>query len=90
MPQTRDLAQRRKEALRADLRRRLSQLHSEEATVAAARMTDRVLALPEVAEARGILVCLSFGVEIDTWPLVERLGTPSRAVFVPRADPRDR
>ena len=78
-----------KEELRADLRRRLAELPPEQAAAAAARVADRVLALPEVSAARGVLACLSFGVEIDTWPLVERLQAPSRTLFVPRADPRD-
>lgn len=78
-----------KEALRADLRGRLSSLLPDQASSAAARVTDRVLALPEVVEARGVLTCLSFGDEVDTWTLVERLQTPSRRVLVPRADPAD-
>lgn len=36
-----------------------------------------------------MLACLSFGAEIDTWRLVERLGAQGRELFVPRADPRD-
>ncbi len=79
-----------KEALRADLRGRLSSLPPNQASSAAARVTDRVLALPEVAAARGVFTCLSFGDEIDTWTLVERLQTPTRQVYVPRAEPTDR
>jgi len=55
----------------------------------AARVAERALAQPELARARGVLACLSFGAEIDTWRLVERLLAEGRAVYVPRADPRD-
>jgi len=79
-----------KAQLRADLERRLAALPPDRAAAAAARVADRVLALPEVAAARGVLACLSFGIELDTWPMVERLQTPSRRLYVPRADPRDR
>jgi 5-formyltetrahydrofolate cyclo-ligase len=43
-----------------------------------------------VAEARGVLTCLSFGDELDTWGLVEGLLAAGKEVYVPRADPRDR
>ena len=49
----------------------------------------RLLALPEVAAARRIFTCLSFGDELDTWGLVERWLAAGREVYVPRADPRD-
>jgi 5-formyltetrahydrofolate cyclo-ligase len=79
-----------KETLRADLRDRISAQTPDAASAAAARVTERVLALPEVVEATGVLACLSFGGELDTWTLVQRLQTPSRRVLVPRADPADR
>jgi 5-formyltetrahydrofolate cyclo-ligase len=52
-------------------------------------VAERTLALPELAAARGVLACLSFGTELDTWGLVERLARQGRAIFVPRAAPRD-
>jgi 5-formyltetrahydrofolate cyclo-ligase len=53
---------------------------------AGAAACERLLALPEVAGARRIFTCLSFGSELDTWGLVERWLAEGREVYVPRAD----
>ncbi len=74
-----------KAALRERLRARLGAIDPETAAVAADRVAERVLALPEIARAGRILTCLSFGIEIDTWRLVERLLGTGREIFVPRA-----
>jgi len=52
-------------------------------------VADRALALPELVEAQRLLCCLSFGLEIDTWGLVDRLLLSGRKVYVPRVDPQD-
>lgn len=78
-----------KAELREVMTRRLAGLDPAEAAESAERATARLLGLPEVAAARRLLVCLSFGTEIDTGPLVERLLAEGRELFVPRADPRD-
>jgi 5-formyltetrahydrofolate cyclo-ligase len=78
-----------KTVLRQQLGERLAALDPDEARVAAGRVHERLLARPEVARARRIFACLSFGHEIDTWALVERLLASGRTVYVPRADPRD-
>lgn len=79
----------RKERLRAELRARLDRLDAATARRAARAVAGRVLGLSELAGAKGVLACLSFGAELDTWELVEELLTAGREVFVPRADPRD-
>lgn len=79
-----------KPELRAELRRRLESIDPATARSAADRIAGRVLELPEVARAEAILTCLSFGAELDTWRLVDRLLESGREVFVPRADPKDR
>lgn len=80
-----------KERLRTSVRARLETVHAESlASSASARIDDAVLRLPEVAGARGVLVCLSFGSEIDTWSMTDRILGSGRRVFVPRADPKDR
>lgn len=56
----------------------------------AARAVERLLALPELAAARRLFTCLSFGDEIDTWPLVDAWLAAGRELVVPRAEPRDR
>jgi 5-formyltetrahydrofolate cyclo-ligase len=82
-------------ASKADLRRTLrrglpSTPRGEAARLAAAAATERLLIVPEIASASRLVVCLSFGDEIDTWPLVDRLLASGRALYVPRADPADR
>ncbi len=79
-----------KAVLRDAMDRHLAALDPAGAARSAEAATARVLELPEVAGARRILACLSFGTEIDTWPLVDRLLAEGRELFVPRADPRDR
>jgi 5-formyltetrahydrofolate cyclo-ligase len=74
-----------KARLRAAMQRRLAALDPAEAQASARAATARLLALPEIAEARSLLVCLSFGDELDTGELVERWLASGRALFVPRA-----
>jgi 5-formyltetrahydrofolate cyclo-ligase len=78
-----------KAVLRERLRARLDEIDPSTAATAADRVAERVLALPEIANARRIFTCLSFGAEVDTWRLVDRLLAEGRELFVPRADPRD-
>jgi len=79
-----------KEELRAALRARLEAIEPARATRAADCIAERLLTLPEIAGARRILTCLSFGVEVDTWRLVDRLRALGKELYVPRADPGDR
>jgi len=79
---------------KTDLRRRLSArldaVSAEERRSAGAAARARLLGLDAIRRARSILVCLSFGTELDTAPLVERWTAEGRRLYVPRADPRDR
>lgn len=75
-----------KALLRTALRTELRALEPETARAAAERVAEAVLALPEVAGARRVLTCLSFGTELDTWRLADRLLAAGREVFVPRAE----
>ena len=81
-------------ATKAELRERfgagLREIEPAKAAAAAERVATRLMALPEIAGARRILTCLSFGTELDTLRLVDRLQRDGRELFVPRADPRDR
>lgn len=78
-----------KAVLRKRLGARLDGIDRPTAAAAADRVADAVLALPETLRAQRILSCLSFGTEIDTWRLVDRLLGMGKELFVPRADPRD-
>jgi len=75
-----------KQRLRVELDDRLARVPEEEARRAAERLAARVLALPEIEEANGVLTCLSFGGEIDTWRLAAMLVGAGKEVWVPRAD----
>lgn len=79
-----------KAALRRRLRERLAAIDPQAAQAAAGKVAQRLLALPEVRGARGILSCLSFGSELDTWQLVDRLVDAGRKVYVPRTERRTR
>jgi 5-formyltetrahydrofolate cyclo-ligase len=74
----------RKELLRGALRDSLAGLDPDRAAAAAGNLAARLLALPEVTGSRGIFTCLSFGVEIDTWHLAERLLAAGHELYVPR------
>src|SRR5262245_1024376 len=77
---------RAKALLRAELLDGRAALPPEERERAGREACARLLALPEVAAAKRILTCLSFGTEIDTWELVERWLGEGREVYVPRAE----
>ncbi len=79
-----------KDRLREEMARRLAGIDPPAAARAAEQIAERVLALPEVAGARRVLSCLSFGSELDTSRLIDRLAADGREVYLPRADPRDR
>jgi 5-formyltetrahydrofolate cyclo-ligase len=78
-----------KRALRATFASRLDGIEPAEASWAAAAAAQRFLALPEIVAARRVLVCLSFGTEIPTGPVIAALEASGREIFVPRADPAD-
>lgn len=81
-------------AAKAELRRRfkatLESLDAAEAARDAEAAADRLLALTEVAGSEALLTCLSFGREIDTWRLSERLAAQGKRIYVPRAEPATR
>jgi len=79
----------RKAGLRRELSERLLALPPAERRRASARVVERTLALAEVRDAASLLVCLSFGAELETASLVERLLREEREIYVPRADLRD-
>lgn len=78
-----------KKRLRSEMSRRLAGMESSERESATLQVRQRIFRIPEVAQARGVLSCLSFGDEIDTWGVVDQLQARGQAVFVPRSEPRD-
>lgn len=77
---------RRKRDLRAAMRARLAKQSPDDARRKSDRITQHALETPEVARADGVFLCLSYGTEVDTWSLVDRLLQDDRKVYVPRAD----
>lgn len=75
-----------KSKLRRQLRRQLADIDADTARAASKAMAEHVLGRPVVQRAQGVLVCLSFGVEIDTWRLVERLEEHGKKLYVPRVE----
>src|SRR5690606_36344568 len=76
--------------LRLQLAARLATIEPAHRRSAAAAASERWLAQPEVLAGGGVLICLSFGDEIDTAGVVEALTRAGRPLFVTRAEPRDR
>lgn len=71
------------------MRERLAELTEEERATAESRIARRVVELPEIREARGILSCLSYGTEVDTRRVIERLMEAGKNLYVPRAQSSD-
>jgi 5-formyltetrahydrofolate cyclo-ligase len=76
----------RKEALRRAVLEDLDRVDPEAASEAASQVASRLLAMPEIEGCRRILTCLSFGLEIDTWRLSERLLAGGHELYVPRTE----
>lgn len=55
----------------------------EEVELRSAAIRKHLVASPEFTRAKGVLLCLSFGNEVCTWPLLE---IEDKDWFVPRAD----
>jgi 5-formyltetrahydrofolate cyclo-ligase len=78
-----------KRAWRETMSKRVASVAPEHARAAAERAAEEFLDLPEIAAASRVLVCLSFGAEISTQPVIAELERSGRELYVPRAEPRD-
>lgn len=72
------------------MKERLAALDRSTSRRAAEALTERVLELPALRDAERVFACLSFGHEIETRGLIDRLLDSGRQVFVPRTVPRTR
>ncbi|WP_181233960.1 5-formyltetrahydrofolate cyclo-ligase [Enhygromyxa salina] len=79
-----------KQRLRQEMAERAAAIPPESRAAAQDQLLGRMRALPELQAARGVLVCLSFGDEPETRPLIQALVDAGTPVYLPRADPRDR
>jgi 5-formyltetrahydrofolate cyclo-ligase len=76
-----------KEKLREQARARYRALSAADVQGRSAQIIHRLQTVPEFQRAGHVLVCLSFGNEVNTWLLVEELTRdPSRQVCVPRVE----
>jgi 5-formyltetrahydrofolate cyclo-ligase len=78
-----------KQALRREIRARRDAMPPEERASRSSAIADRVLTLPEVATARTVMLFSSFGSEVDTAPIVDRLVGDGRTVLLPRVEDGD-
>ncbi|MDA8020169.1 MAG: 5-formyltetrahydrofolate cyclo-ligase [Thermoanaerobaculia bacterium] len=72
------------------MRKRLRAIPAARRRRAAERLSERVLDLFAVREAANVFLCLSFGVEIDTWHLLDGLTDLGKRTYVPRVVLDDR
>ena len=75
--------------LRGTMLARRRAIPAERRRAAAEAVAARLFAAPELAAARRVFSCLSFGDELDLWPIVERLLAEGRELYVPRTTRRD-
>jgi 5-formyltetrahydrofolate cyclo-ligase len=80
---------RQKRALRREARARRDGLSPEERERMSDEVAENVVALPAVANATTVMAFSSFGSEVDTGPIIERLERDGRRVSLPRVEGRD-
>jgi 5-formyltetrahydrofolate cyclo-ligase len=80
---------RLKTTWRREVRARRDALAPPERAAKSIAIADRVLALPEVTRARTVLAFWSFGSEVDTGPILERLHDAGVRVALPRIEGRE-
>lgn len=74
----------RKRAVRRAAIERRDLLPADERSAKSERIVERVLALPEVGAAGRVMAFWSFGSEVQTSPLIERLHEAGKRVVLPR------
>jgi 5-formyltetrahydrofolate cyclo-ligase len=78
----------RKKALRARIRAERDALPPAERTRRSREIARRLFGLPGFQNARTVMVFSSFGSEVDTGPIIERLAAEGRRVALPRVEGR--
>ncbi|MGZ5290741.1 MAG: 5-formyltetrahydrofolate cyclo-ligase [Actinomycetota bacterium] len=77
---------RAKRALRRSVIERRDRIKAAERRDLSRRIADRLLALTEVRDAGTVMAFWSFGSEVDTAPLIERLHAAGARVVLPRVE----
>lgn len=76
-----------KARLRQELRRKRRQQDQTRLLCDSAAICDRLLSLPELQQARTVFCYVSYGGEVETHRLIERLLAQRKTVVVPRCKP---
>lgn len=82
-------SERRKRALRSGSRSRRDPLPPQERAEKSAKITDRLLGLPEVRAARTVMLFWSFGSEVETGEMIEGLAAMGKELALPRVEGTD-
>jgi 5-formyltetrahydrofolate cyclo-ligase len=78
-----------KRAIRREVLAARDALADDDRAAMSAAIADRLLGLPEAADAATVMVFWSFGSEVDTSPLIDRLLADGRTVALPRIEGAD-
>jgi len=76
-------------ALRREILAERDRLSEGERAAMSESITERLLAMQELRDGRTVMAFWSFGSEVDTLPLLERLEAAGKRVALPRIEDRD-
>lgn len=79
----------RKRSIRREVIERRDALSSDERAARSVRIAERTLSLPEIDRAGTVMAFWSFGSEVETAPLLERLHAAGKRVVLPRVEGQD-
>lgn len=79
-----------KKRLRQEMIARRDALAPAERARLGALLMERVMALPQLAQARSVLTTMAIGSELDTAPLIARARAEGKTVILPRVSPPPR
>lgn len=75
-----------KRAIRREILARRDALSQAERAAKSSAIAELLFAVPEIRAARTVMLFWSFGSEVDTAPMIERLATGERRVILPRIE----
>lgn len=75
-----------KQALRKDLRAKLADLDDEAILRASQAVAEKLFALPEYAQSKGVACFLSMPKEFNTRPILERIFQDGKRAYLPRVE----
>ncbi len=84
------MKQTEKERLREELQAARAALEVEKRQAWDRAICQRLLQLPEYTAAATVMTFLSFGTEIDTWPILEAIWADGKTALVPKVLGRER